>query len=197
MGISKRGMMRAIWGVTTVGVGGAAALTLGSDPASAQTTGFSASDITINSNDGTVSSLTMAPSINVTWDGQEQKVGQVKTSWYVSDPSLSSESQVGSQTTTDVSSPTTSNESAGGMDLSLGTFNMISNGPLSADNYTNSDESTNLKKDVSISMDLVLATTGGDIITTKTDAVSATYTVTVNNRTSTVTATGSANTGGS
>ena len=187
--------MRAVWGATTLGVGGAAALTLGTEPAIAADGTLTAKDVDVNSNGGELTTLTVAPSVTVDWTGQESQVATVKMTWHAE--SVSSPLNSGSLTTVSqtVSTPTVEGSSSKTFDqLSLLSAN---GGPLTASNFAADTDGQSNSRDVKLTMDVTLLDGNGNQLMTKDGVLTATYTVTVTNESSTVTASGTANTSGS
>lgn len=79
-GLTRRSIVGGAAGVAAAGGVGFGALTDATDEATAQTSGVSASDVIIESNDGTVTELYVDPVLDVTWDNYETDVHQLRVS---------------------------------------------------------------------------------------------------------------------
>ena len=187
--------MRAVWGVTTVGVGGAAALTLGTEPAIAADGTLTAKDVDVTSNGGELTTLTVAPSVTVDWTGQESQVATVRMTWHAE--SVSSPLNSGTLTTVDQSVSTPAVEGSASKTFTELSLLSGNGGPLTASNFASDTDGQSNSRDVKLTMDVTLLDGSDNEIMAKDGVLTATYTVTVTNENSTVTATGTANTNGS
>ncbi|SDX91311.1 hypothetical protein [Halopenitus persicus] len=193
--LTRRTVLRAGGGSTLALITGGGLLVYSSEPAVAAT-GLSADDVTVSSNDGELTSLTIAPDITVSWDGQETAVAEIQATWSVAS-SGTSESTVGS-TPYSISAP--SPGKSGSVDHTFPEISLLSNngGALSASNFAATTDGGSTNTDVTLSMDVTLKDSSSNTVTSATDVLGPkTYAVTVTNVESTVDSTGTAGTGGS
>lgn len=182
-------------GLVGVGMtGGAGAIALTSDPAAARINGtLDATDQSVSDDDGSLSSLSIDPSVTVDWDSQSDQVAQIDYTWHVS--VTNNGGTVGTTPyTRSVSSPATS----GSQQVSdFGTINLLSanGGTLSASTFeSNTDGATN-ETQVTLSLDVVLKDDQANIIDQDKPLLRTTFTVIVSNEaTSTLSGDGTANT---
>jgi len=192
--LSRRDVIRAGAGAAGVLVAGAGFTLYASEEVAAA--GLSADDVTVSSNDGELTTLTITPDVTVSWDGQESAVAEVHATWYVK-TSSTSETTVGSTPySISVSDPSKS----GSVSHTFPEISLLSKngGALTASNFTATTDGESTNTDVTLSMDVTLKDSGGNTIAAVTDVLGPkTYTVTVTNSTSSVSASGTANTNGS
>jgi hypothetical protein len=193
--LSRRDMVRAGAG-TAVAVVAGSGVFLYSPDGTVRAAGLTADDVTVTSNDGELTTLTIAPDVTVSWDGQEAAVAEVHATWKVKTQSTS-ETTVGSTPyTIKVSDPSKS----GSVDHTFNDINLLSTngGSLSASNFEAASDGGSETTEVTISMDVTLKDADSNTIASKTDVLGpANYTVEVNNANSTVSSSGTANTSGS
>lgn len=158
--------------------------------------GFTANDVDVSSTDGDLNTLTINPEITISWTGQESAVSTVEATWFVK-TSSTSETTVGTTPYSfDVSSPGQS----GSITETVGPINLLSNngGALSGSNFDASSDGASNTTDVTLSMDAKVKDSGGNILESKTDVLGPkTFSVTVTNEMSSMSASGTANTDGS
>lgn len=189
---SRRTFVKAAVTGTATATAGVGLLTLESKPAVAAS-GLSASDVDVTSNDGDLTSLTIAPDITVGWSGQESPIAEVQYVWSASTSTNSGSLGTFSKS---ISTPTKSDS---GVSKTFDTINMLgkNGGPLDASNFDAASDGGTKTTDVTITMDVTLKDSNGNTVHTKNSALSSTYAVNVTNKTSTVSSSGTANTGGS
>lgn len=189
--VSRRSVLKGAVSSIAVAGGGVTLLAAESEPAVAAT-GLSAADVNVSTNDGSLNTLTLEPDVDVSWDGQETKVSEVQYTW-------SASTSFNSGTLGTFSKSVTTPGKNGSVFKSFSRINMLgrNSGPLTASNFESSTDGGSNSTDVTITLDVTLKDEGGSTITTKNDILSATYSVTVSNKTSTVSSSGTANTGGS
>jgi hypothetical protein len=193
-GLTRRSLVGGAVGLAAVGGAGIGALTLGSSKATAQTSGVTASDVSIDSNDGTVTELFVDPNLDVTWDNFETDVHEVKASLFAHLAGGSASSSFGSKTVT-LSSPGAS----GSITINVGKFSLLSSsgGPIDAtDLEDTTEDGTAEQTDIVVSVRINFYDSGSTDIGVYASAQD-TFTVSVNNLESTATVSGSFNTGGS
>lgn len=196
---TRRDAIRAGGGSTLGLLAGGAWIAYSSGSAVAAT-GLTANDVTVDSADGSLTTLTIAPSITVSWDGQDSEVDEIKATWSVG-TSYTDETTVGNTPySISVSNPGTS----GSVDHTFPTISLLSNngGALTESNFDATTDGGSTTTDVTLSMDVVLKDSGDNTIASQTDILGPkTYAVTVNNESSTVEpiidSSGTANTSGS
>lgn len=158
--------------------------------------GLTASDVNVSTTDGELNTLTIAPDITVSWDGQEAKVSTVEVTWKVSTNSTSETTIGQTPYSFDVSSPSKS----GSIDRSISSISMLSNngGALSGSNFDADTDGGSNTTDVTISMDTTIKDSNSNVLAQQTDILGpSTYSVTVTNESSSVSSSGTANTSGS
>jgi len=159
-------------------------------------TGLTAADVSVSTTDGELNTLTLAPDITVSWDGQEAKVSTVEVTWKVKTNSTSETTVGQTPYSFDVSSPS----KTGSIDKTLSTINLLSNngGALSGSNFDATTDGGSSTTDVTISMDATLKDSGSNVLAQQTDILGpATYSVTVTNESSSLSSSGTAHTSGS
>jgi hypothetical protein len=193
--LSRRDMVRAGAGTAVAIVAGSGAF-LYSSGGTVRAAGLSANDVSVTSNDGELTTLTIAPDITVSWDGQETAVAEVHATWHVKTASTSETSIGSTPYSIEVSNPSKS----GSVSRTFSEINLLSNngGALSGSNFDASTDGGSNTTDVTLSMDVTLKDSGSNTIVSVTDVLGpTTYAVTVNNAESTVSSSGTANTSGS
>lgn len=156
---------------------------------------FTASNVSISSNDGTVTTLEIAPSVTTEWNGQETDVATIEYTWSVSTNSTSKSTVGKTPFAKAVSTPAKD----GSEEDSFNTISLLSanGGTLSASNFESSTDDSSNDTTVNIYCDITLKDSGDNIISSKTDILNTSYTVSVTNETSSVSTSGNANTSGS
>lgn len=158
---------------------------------SVQTAGLSASDVSISSNDGTLTTLTIDPSLTVSWDGLGTAVSDIQVIISASGPSNSG--TVYSNTSN--SSTTTK---SGDQTIEPGVLNLLSgnnNGVLTAGNFEPATDGGSKSTDVTVTVEINLKDSSSNDIASVTESV--TFTVTVSDTASSTSLSGSLNTNGS
>lgn len=196
--ITRRGAVRVGAGSAVALLAGGGMLYHSTEPVVAAT-GLDASDVSVSSDDGTLTTLTVTPDVTVSWDGQDSPVEEVRATWKV-ETNGTSETTVGSTPySITVSDPTTN----GSVQHAFPEISLLSNnsGALSESNFTASTDGGTESTVVTLSMDVILKDSGDNTIDKVTEVLGPTdYTVTVNNTdtstTSSITSSGTANTDG-
>lgn len=188
--VLKRGGA-GIAGLLTIGGG----LHLATESALAAS-GLTANDVNVSTTDGELNQLTINPEVTVSWSGRESDVSTVEVTWFVKTASTS-ETTVGN---TPYSFSVASPSQDGSITKTIDPINLLSNngGALSGSNFDAASDGTSNTTDVMLSMDATIKDSGSNILESKTDILGPkTFSVTVTNETSSMSASGTANTGGS
>ncbi|MDL0137992.1 hypothetical protein PNP85_00485 [Halobacterium salinarum] len=160
--------------------------------------GLTASDVSVTSSNGTLTTLEIEPSITVSWSNQNATVATVKVTWYVKTASTS-ETTVG---TTPYSFSVSDPSQDGSISTQMGPISLLSNngGALSASNFAAETDGGTKTTDVTISMDATLQDTNGNQLANTTDLLGpTTFAVSVTNEATepaSVSGSGTANTFG-
>lgn len=158
-------------------------------------TGLTASDVTVSTNDGELNALTVEPNVTVSWSGMEEQVATVAATWNVKTNSNSEEPFGPTPEKIAVDTPTKDGEVSHTYSDALG---LLGGDPLSASNFEAAIDGGTENTDVTLSMDVELRDASSNVITSRTEVLGPkTFTVTVTNESSSVSASGTANTGGS
>jgi hypothetical protein len=140
--------------------------------------GLTAGDVSVSSDDGSLTTLTITPNITVSWDGQDSQVTEIQATWKVMTSGTSETTIRQTPYSISVSSETTS----GSIDHTFPEISLLSNngGALSASNFFATTDGDSKSTNVTLSMDVVLKDSGGNTVDSATDVLGPTeYTVTV------------------
>jgi hypothetical protein len=185
--LSRRSVVKSALGVTVAAGTGLGAIATTSSPATAAS--LNAANVDVTSNDGSLSTLTIAPDVTVTWSGQESGISNIDYVWNVSTGNNSGQIDSTSQSIT--GSPT-----SGDTNKVFPSIDLLQ--VLSAGNFGGApDGETSSGTDVTVSLKATLKDTNGNIVTSKDPLLTATFTVSVTNQASTTGGSGTANTSGS
>ncbi len=185
--LSRRSVVKSALGVTVAAGTGLGAIATTSSPATAAS--LNAANVDVTSNDGSLSTLTIAPDVTVTWSGQESGISNIDYVWNVSTGNNSGQIDSTSQSIT--GSPT-----SGDTNKVFPSIDLLQ--VLSASNFGGApDGETSSGTDVTVSLKATLKDTNGNIVTSKDPLLTATFTVSVTNQASTTGGSGTANTSGS
>lgn len=182
-------------GLATVGGVGFGAFTFATSEATAQTSGVTAGDVSIESNDGTVTELYADPVLDVTWDNFETEVHDIEATLWATLASESAWDSFGSKNV-QVSSPGTS----GSITIDVGQHSLLESdgGPIAAADLEDSTEGDGAEEtDITVQARINFFAEDGSQIDPPLPAEKTTFTVSVTNLTATATVSGSFNTGGS
>lgn len=192
--LSRRNVVRAGASTAVAVLVSGGALVYSSESAVAAT-GLTANDVSISSNDGDLTTLTVTPDITVNWDGQETAVSEIQATWNVQ-TSSTSETTVGN---TPYSISVSNSSKSGSVSHTFSEISLLSKngGALDASNFNAATDGGSTTTDVTLSMDATLKDSGSNTITSVTDVLGPnSYSVTVNNASSSVSSGGTANTDG-
>lgn len=193
--ISRRTLLKLAAGTTVAGGAAAAGVYYTSQPAVAAE-GLTAEDVSVESANGELQSLTIAPTISVQWENYSD-VSEVDVKFRADGPQ--SNGTIIGWTDRDVSRGRgrgQGGQSSGEIEFDLDTANMLSKngGPLDASSFR-PEEGEEEESEVTVSLDLRLLDDEGNTIESQTPILAVTYAVRVTNLTSEVTVTGELNTG--
>jgi len=191
--VSRRSTLRkAGASLTALAAVGGGVLLSGSEPALAAS-GLTADDVTVTTNDGQLNTLTITPDITVSWTGMQEQVATVAVTWFVK-TNATSETHFGSNPKKlTVDTPLKQGSLSHTYSSPLDLLNV-----LSASTFEATTDGGSTSTDVTLSMNAELRNSNSGTITSKTDVLGPkTYTVTVKNESSSVSSSGTANTGGS
>jgi hypothetical protein len=186
--IERRTLLKLAGGVLIGGGAAAAGVYYTTDPALAAR-GLTAEDVSVESADGVLQELTIAPTITVEWKNYPS-VSTVALKFRADGPQ--SNGTVINWTPRDLDEP----QSSGEIEFDLETTNMLSknNEPLDASSFR-AEEGEEAENDVTVAMDLRLTDDEGNTIEERTPILETTYTVRVTNLESEITVSGQLNTG--
>ena len=192
---SRRTVLKAAVGAGAVAGAGAGGilLTTRNEPVVAAS-GVTASDVSIESNDGTISELTISPEPTVEWENLEEAVGAVDVDYQAG---LSGESlgyvRIHRETTSPAKSGSVTFPPGGPWDL------IEESSELSSSDFEDTNEEDGVPEETDVDLRysayLLDETGSGNPVATVRDTV--TFTVSVNNLEGTATVNGPANTDGS
>lgn len=185
---TRRDLLRA--GGAVAGGGVLASTLLGGESRRVRAAGLSASDVSVSSNDGTLSTLTVDPSLTVSWNGLGDSVANIQVVVSASGP------QNSGAVYSNTSNPSTTGKS-GDETVEPGELNLLSgndNGVLTAGNFEPSTDGTSETTDVTVTVEANLKDSSSNTIASTTESV--TFSVTVYDEESTSSVSGSLNTDG-
>lgn len=139
---------------------------------SIQASGLTADDVTVTNNGGNLSTLTIDPSIDVTWSNISEPVSNVQLNITVTNPASDNSAQV-------VSNGKSTSGTSGSVTISLGEKSLLSsgNGPLNAANFEPSSDGGTKQTDVEVTVEVILQDSSSGTI--KSTSKTSTFTVTV------------------
>ncbi|RNJ26810.1 hypothetical protein [Halosegnis longus] len=191
--LDRRTVLKSAAGVFVAAGTGVGAIAASSQSAVAGE--FTAADTSTSSNDGTLTTLEIAPEFTIDWDGQESDVAEIE---YVVTASTDVNSQSSTatgqaiQTTKAVSTP----GKTGSVTHTLDTAGLLSNngGMLNGGNFDANTDGGDNSRTVELTVDVTLFDGQSNQLATKPGMFQTTFVVTVSNVASSTSGSGTANT---